>query len=190
MLLLTLWWLHTLGNLLALGFDIVHHDGMLLGENLEACLLVKQILLGNVEHLLLDFHDLLAFSWILLAHHHSHAESLHFNVDALESSADDIVHVLLLIFDHADDALGISGIISFLPCLSPLFDVLSSLLDKNVFALVLAPLKEMLEEFKLELTIGLLGVDGCNLQIGKEICFVFLAPHDVYLEVLCVNLIK
>jgi len=53
---------------------------------------------------------------------------------------------------------------------------------------MLASLEEVLEELKFELTIGFLGVDSCNLQVSKEIGFVFLAPHDVFF--FCVNLIK
>lgn len=152
---------------------------MLLGEDLEARLLVQQIFLWHVEYLLLDLHDLLTLGWVLLAHHHSHAKSLHFNVDALERSVDDLVHVLLLFLDHADHQLSVGRIVTFLPGLSPLLDELRPLVNEHIFAFVLASLQEVLEELKLELTVRLFGVDSLHLQVGKEIFFVFLAPHDV-----------
>lgn len=65
---------------------------------------------------------------------------MHFDVDALECSVDDLVHVLLLFSDHAYDQLSVSRIVTFLPGLSPLLDELRLLVNKHVFALVLAPL--------------------------------------------------
>ena len=180
MLLMTVWRFHALGNDFALLSNITHHNGMLLGEYFQTCLLIEQVFFRDIKNLLLNLHDLLSLGWIFLALHHGVAERLHVHVDALEGSLDNLIHVFLLLLDHVNDQLAVLAVIALDKSISPALKIGLSLVDKRVLAFVLAHLQEMLQEIEVHVSFCIFGVDSRNFQACKEIFFVFLAPHFLW----------